>query len=74
MFQPNYGIGNTKNNLEGLLKRCTASNIWRLMNSDAAAQRRNLGFSFIVDPGLLQSIFFGNQSGLAYIEISIAML
>ena len=44
------------------------------MNSDAAAQRRNLGFRFIVDPGLLQSIFFGNQSGLAYIEISIAML
>ena len=47
MFQPNYGIGNTKNNLEGLLKRCTSSNIWRLMNSDAATQRRNLGDAII---------------------------
>ena len=79
MFQPNYGVGNTKNNLEGLLKRCTASNIWRLMNSDAAAQRRIFGISLV----LLKTqghnlwdfyIFFCNQSGIAYIEIYIAML
>ena len=48
MFQPNYGVGNTKNNLEGLLKRCTSSNIWRLMNSDAAAQRRIFGISLVL--------------------------
>ena len=67
MFQPNYGIGNTKNNLEGLLKRCTSSNIWRLMNSDVAAQRRNLGVAIIF------GIFSENQSGLAQIEVFIAM-
>ena len=49
------------------------------MNSDAAAQRRIFGISLV----LLKTqghnlwdfyIFFCNQSGIAYIEIYIAML
>ena len=83
MFQPNYGIGNTKNNLEGLLKRCTSSNIWRLMNSDVAAQRRNLGVAIIYRifkiinlalPKLRSSLPYFENERLNYSEYSLYVL